>query len=115
MIYYGLQILSPAIFLPATVIICSIISIATGSSWTTSATVGIALIGVGGALGFDLGMVAGAVISGAYFGDKLSPMSDTTNPAMAGTDLFTHIRYMTLTTIPICYHNDPFHCTRIIS
>ena len=102
MIYYGLQILSPAIFLPATLIICSIISIATGSSWTTSATVGIALIGVGGALGFDLGMVAGAVISGAYFGDKLSPMSDTTNlaPAMAGTDLFTHIRYMTLTTVP---------------
>ncbi|OCB70246.1 Na+/H+ antiporter NhaC [Flavobacterium crassostreae] len=102
MIYYGLQLLSPAIFLPATLIICSIISIATGSSWTTSATVGIALIGVGGALGFDLGMVAGAVISGAYFGDKLSPMSDTTNlaPTMAGTDLFTHIRYMTLTTIP---------------
>ena len=102
MIYYGLQILSPAIFLPATLIICSVISIATGSSWTTSATVGIALIGIGGALGFDLGMVAGAVISGAYFGDKLSPMSDTTNlaPAMAGTDLFTHIRYMTLTTIP---------------
>lgn len=102
MIYYGLQILNPAIFLPATLIICSIISIATGSSWTTSATVGIALIGVGGALGFDLGMVAGAVISGAYFGDKLSPMSDTTNlaPAMAGTDLFTHIRYMILTTVP---------------
>lgn len=102
MIYYGLQILSPAIFLPATLIICSIISIATGSSWTTSATVGIALIGVGGALGFNLGMVAGAVISGAYFGDKLSPMSDTTNlaPAMAGTDLFTHIQYMALTTIP---------------
>jgi NhaC family Na+:H+ antiporter len=102
MIYYGLQILSPAIFLPATLIICSVISIATGSSWTTSATVGIALIGIGGALGFDLGMVAGAVISGAYFGDKLSPMSDTTNlaPAMAGTDLFTHIKYMTLTTIP---------------
>ena len=102
MIYYGLQILSPAIFLPATLIICSVISIATGSSWTTSATVGIALIGIGGALGFDLGMVAGAVISGAYFGDKLSPMSDTTNlaPAMAGTDLFTHIKYMTLKTIP---------------
>ncbi len=102
MIYYGLQILSPAIFLPATLIICSIISIATGSSWTTSATVGIALIGVGGALGFDLAIVAGAVISGAYFGDKLSPMSDTTNlaPAMAGTDLFTHIRYMVLTTVP---------------
>ena len=102
MIYYGLQILNPAIFLPATLIICSIISLATGSSWTTSATVGIALIGVGGALGFDLGMVAGAVISGAYFGDKLSPMSDTTNlaPAMAGTDLFTHIRYMLITTVP---------------
>jgi Na+:H+ antiporter, NhaC family len=102
MIYYGLQILSPAIFLPATLIICSVISIATGSSWTTSATVGIALIGIGSALGFDKGMIAGAVVSGAYFGDKLSPMSDTTNlaPAMAGTDLFTHIRYMTLTTIP---------------
>ena len=102
MIYYGLQILSPSIFLPATMVICAIISIATGSSWTTSATVGIALIGIGGAIGFPLGMVAGAVISGAYFGDKLSPMSDTTNlaPAMAGTDLFTHIRYMTLTTIP---------------
>jgi len=102
MVYYGLQLLSPAIFLPATLIICSLISIATGSSWTTSATVGIALIGVGAALGFDLGMVAGAVISGAYFGDKLSPMSDTTNlaPAMAGTDLFTHIRYMMLTTVP---------------
>uniref|UniRef100_UPI00404A96F7 Na+/H+ antiporter NhaC n=1 Tax=Flavobacterium sp. TaxID=239 RepID=UPI00404A96F7 len=102
MIYYGLQILSPSIFLPATLIICAVISIATGSSWTTSATVGIALIGIGGALGFPLGMVAGAVISGAYFGDKLSPMSDTTNlaPAMAGTDLFTHIKYMALTTTP---------------
>lgn len=102
MIYYGLQILHPAIFLPACVIICSIISIATGSSWTTSATVGIALIGIGSTIGMPLGMVAGAVVSGAYFGDKLSPLSDTTNlaPAMAGTDLFTHIRYMTLTTIP---------------
>ena len=102
MIYYGLKILSPTIFLPATVVICSVISIATGSSWTTSATVGIALIGIGGALGIDLGMVAGAVLSGAYFGDKMSPLSDTTNlaPAMAGTDLFTHIRYMTLTTVP---------------
>ena len=102
MIYYGLQILHPSIFLPACVIICSIISIATGSSWTTSATVGIALIGIGSTMGMPLGMVAGAVVSGAYFGDKLSPLSDTTNlaPAMAGTDLFTHIRYMTLTTIP---------------
>ncbi|HBI02296.1 MAG TPA: Na+/H+ antiporter NhaC [Flavobacterium sp.] len=102
MIYYGLQILHPAIFLPACVIICSVISIATGSSWTTSATVGIALIGIGSTIGMPLGMVAGAVVSGAYFGDKLSPLSDTTNlaPAMAGTDLFTHIRYMTLTTVP---------------
>lgn len=102
MVYYGLQVLNPTIFLPATLIICSIISIATGSSWTTSATVGIALIGIGTTLGIPVGMIAGAVISGAYFGDKLSPLSDTTNlaPAMAGTDLFTHIRYMTLTTIP---------------
>ncbi|OIQ16633.1 MAG: Na+/H+ antiporter NhaC [Flavobacterium sp. MedPE-SWcel] len=102
MIYYGLQILSPDIFLPACVVICSIISIATGSSWTTSATVGIALIGIGNAMGMNSGMVAGAVISGAYFGDKMSPLSDTTNlaPAMAGADLFSHIRYMALTTVP---------------
>ncbi len=102
MIYYGLQILHPSIFLPACLIICSIISVATGSSWTTSATVGIALIGIGSTIGMPLGMVGGAVISGAYFGDKLSPMSDTTNlaPAMAGTDLFTHIRYMLYTTVP---------------
>jgi len=102
MIYYGLKLLNPTIFLPATVIICAVISIATGSSWTTSATVGIALVGIGGALGIPLGMVAGAVLSGAYFGDKMSPLSDTTNlaPAMAGTYLFTHIRYMTYTTIP---------------
>lgn len=102
MVYYGLQVLSPSIFLPASVIICAVISIATGSSWTTSATVGIALVGIGTALGINTGMIAGAVISGAYFGDKMSPLSDTTNlaPAMAGTDLFTHIRYMTLTTVP---------------
>ena len=102
MIYYGLQILHPAIFLPATVVICAIISIATGSSWTTSATVGIALMGIGKAIGLPLGMVAGAVLSGAYFGDKMSPLSDTTNlaPAMAGAELFSHIRYMTLTTVP---------------
>ena len=102
MIYYGLQILHPSIFLPACVIICALISLATGSSWTTSATVGIALIGIGKALGVPIGMVAGAVLSGAYFGDKLSPLSDTTNlaPAMAGVDLFTHIRYMTHTTVP---------------
>ncbi|NKI32484.1 Na+/H+ antiporter NhaC [Croceivirga thetidis] len=102
MIYYGLQILNPTIFLAACVIICAIISIATGSSWTTAATVGIALIGIGEALGISLGMTAGAVLSGAYFGDKLSPLSDTTNlaPAMAGGELFSHIRYMTLTTVP---------------
>lgn len=102
MIYYGLQILNPTIFLAACVIICAIISIATGSSWTTSATVGIALIGIGEALGISLGMTAGAVLSGAYFGDKMSPLSDTTNlaPAMAGGELFDHIRYMTITTIP---------------
>jgi NhaC family Na+:H+ antiporter len=102
MIYYGLQILNPTIFLPACLIICAIISVMTGSSWTTSATVGIALIGIGEALGISIGMTAGAVLSGAYFGDKMSPMSDTTNlaPAMVGTDLFTHIRYMAYTTVP---------------
>jgi NhaC family Na+:H+ antiporter len=102
MVYYGLQVLSPEVFLPASVIIAAIISIATGSSWTTSATVGIALIGIGSALGIPTGMIAGAVISGAYFGDKMSPLSDTTNlaPAMAGTDLFTHIKYMGYTTVP---------------
>ncbi len=102
MIYYGLQILNPTIFLAACVIICAIISIATGSSWTTSATVGIALVGIGEALGISIGMTAGAVLSGAYFGDKMSPLSDTTNlaPAMAGGELFSHIKYMSLTTIP---------------
>jgi len=102
MIYYGLQVLNPSIFLAAACLVCSIVSIATGSSWTTAATVGIALIGIGRALGISEGLVAGAILSGAYFGDKMSPLSDTTNlaPAMAGTDLFTHIRYMTLTTVP---------------
>jgi NhaC family Na+:H+ antiporter len=102
MIYYGLQILHPTIFLPSCLIICAIISISTGSSWTTSATVGIALIGIGRAIDIPEGMVAGAVISGAYFGDKLSPLSDTTNlaPAVSGSDLFTHIKYLTITTIP---------------
>ncbi|HCT54445.1 MAG TPA: Na+/H+ antiporter NhaC [Balneola sp.] len=102
MIYYGLQILNPAIFLVAACIVCAIVSVATGSSWTTSATVGIALVAIGTVLKIPAGMVAGAIISGAYFGDKMSPLSDTTNlaPAMAGTDLFTHIRYMAYTTIP---------------
>lgn len=102
MIYYGLQILNPAIFLVAACIVCAIVSVATGSSWTTSATVGIALVAIGTVLKIPVGMVAGAIISGAYFGDKMSPLSDTTNlaPAMAGTDLFTHIRYMAYTTVP---------------
>ncbi len=102
MIYYGLQILNPTIFLVAACIVCAVVSLATGSSWTTSATVGIALVAIGTVLKIPVGMVAGAIISGAYFGDKMSPLSDTTNlaPAMAGTDLFTHIRYMAYTTVP---------------
>lgn len=102
MIYYGLEILNPTIFLFATCIVCSIVSLATGSSWTTVATVGVALMGIGRILGFSDGMIAGAIISGAYFGDKMSPLSDTTNlaPAMAGTDLITHIKHMMWTTFP---------------
>ncbi|MEM6844519.1 MAG: Na+/H+ antiporter NhaC [Bacteroidota bacterium] len=102
MIYYGLQILNPTIFLFAACIVCAVVSVATGSSWSTVATVGIALLGIGTTLGLSPGVIGGAIISGAYFGDKMSPLSDTTNlaPAMAGTDLFTHIRYMTYTTIP---------------
>ena len=102
MIYYGLDILSPSIFLFASVIICIVVSLATGSSWTTVATVGVALLGIGQALDIHQGLTVGAIISGAYFGDKMSPLSDTTNlaPAMAGTDLFTHIKYMAYTTVP---------------
>lgn len=102
MIYYGLQILNPTIFLVAACIVCALVSLATGSSWSTVATVGIALLGIGQTLGLQEGVVGGAIISGAYFGDKMSPLSDTTNlaPAMAGTDLFTHIRYMAYTTVP---------------
>jgi NhaC family Na+:H+ antiporter len=102
MIYYGLQLLTPTIFLGASLVICSVISLATGSSWSTSATVGIALIGIGDTMGINPGMTAGAVISGAYFGDKISPLSDTTNlaSAMAGAGLFDHIKYMLFTTIP---------------
>ncbi|MBN3520153.1 Na+/H+ antiporter NhaC [Algoriphagus lutimaris] len=102
MIYYGLKILNPTIFLFAACVVSAVVSIATGSSWTTVATVGVALLGIGKALGFEEGIIAGAIISGAYFGDKMSPLSDTTNlaPAMAGTDLFTHIRYMAKTTVP---------------
>ena len=100
LLYYGLKILHPKIFLPATLIICSITSLATGTSWGTAGTIGIALIGIGSGLGFPLPIVAGAVLSGAYFGDKMSPLSDTTNlaPAMVGTDLYTHIKHMTYTT-----------------
>lgn len=102
MIYYGLKILNPTIFLFAACVVCAIVSLATGSSWSTVATVGIALLGIGKAMDIHEGVIAGAIISGAYFGDKMSPLSDTTNlaPAMAGTDLFTHIRYMVLTTTP---------------
>ena len=102
MIFYGLEILNPTIFLFATCIVCAVVSLATGSSWSTIATIGIAMLGIGNALGLSNGLIGGAIISGAYFGDKMSPLSDTTNlaPAMAGTDLITHIRYMMFTTIP---------------
>jgi NhaC family Na+:H+ antiporter len=102
MVYYGLNLIDPTVFLPLTLIVTAIVSLTTGSSYTTSATVGIALVAVGTAFNISPGMTAGAVISGAYFGDKMSPLSDTTNlaPAMAGGDLYTHIKYMTLTTVP---------------
>jgi len=102
MIYYGLQILNPTIFLFATAIITAIVSLATGSSWSTIATIGIALLGIGTAIGLPLGLIGGAIISGAYFGDKMSPLSDTTNmaAALSGVDLFDHIRYMMYTTVP---------------
>ncbi len=102
LIFYGLDILHPAIFLFAAVLTSGIVSLATGSSWSTIATIGVALLGIGDAMGFDKSVVAGAIISGAYFGDKISPLSDTTNlaPAVSGTDLFTHIKYMLYTTVP---------------
>jgi NhaC family Na+:H+ antiporter len=102
MIYYGLQLISPSIFLVTTCIICAIVSISTGSSWSTAGTVGVALIGIGAAMSIPVALVAGAIVSGAYFGDKMSPLSDTTNlaPATAGTDLFTHVRHMAYTGVP---------------
>jgi NhaC family Na+:H+ antiporter len=102
MIYYGLDLINPTVFLFAAVVTSGIVSLATGSSWSTIATIGVALLGIGKALGFNDAMVAGAIISGAYFGDKMSPLSDTTNlaPAVSGTDIFTHIKYMMYTTVP---------------
>ena len=102
MIYYGMKVIFPSIFLFATCLICALISIMTGSSWTTIATVGVALVGIGTAQGYDPGWIAGAIISGAYFGDKVSPLSDTTVLASssAGTPLFTHIKFMMITTVP---------------
>ncbi len=102
MIYYGLQVLSPQWFLVSTCVICALVSLLIGSSWTTIATVGVALLGIGKAMGFSDGWIAGAIISGAYFGDKLSPLSDTTVLAssVVGTPLFTHIKYMMQTTVP---------------
>ncbi|MFT5760752.1 MAG: NhaC family Na+:H+ antiporter [Alteromonadaceae bacterium] len=102
MIYYGLQILDPSWFYAAACIICGIVALSIGSSWTTAATIGVALIGIAQGLSLDPAITAGAVISGAYFGDKMSPLSETTNlaPAIAGSELFAHIRYMFWTTIP---------------
>jgi NhaC family Na+:H+ antiporter len=102
MIYYGLSVLSPSIFYAAACAVCAVVALATGSSWTTAGTIGIALIGIATAQNLHLGLAAGAIISGAYFGDKMSPLSDTTNlaPAVAGTDLFAHIRHMVWTTTP---------------
>ncbi len=102
MIYYGLKMIAPSVFLATTCLICAVVSIATGSSWSTAGTIGVALIGIGAAMGIPLAMVAGAIVSGAYFGDKMSPLSDTTNlaPATAGTDLFTHVRHMVYTGVP---------------
>ncbi|KAB7706965.1 Na+/H+ antiporter NhaC [Bacillus aerolatus] len=105
MIYYGLDILSPAYFLPAAAIICSIVAIASGNAWTAAGTIGIAIMGIGAGLGVNLAMVAGAVISGCYFGDKISPLSETTNmaPGITGVELFDHIRHMLYTTIPALF------------
>ena len=102
LIYYGLQILSPSWFYAASCLLCGIVAMSIGSSWTTAATIGVALIGVAGGLGLSPAITAGAIVSGAYFGDKLSPLSETTNlaPAVAGADLFDHIRHMLWTTIP---------------
>lgn len=102
MMYYGIKVIAPSVFLFTACLLCSIVSLATGSSWSTAGSMGVALIGVGTALGFPAYMTAGAVVSGAYFGDKMSPLSDTTNlaPAVAGSTLFDHIKHMIWTTGP---------------
>jgi NhaC family Na+:H+ antiporter len=102
LIVYGLELISPSVFLVTACLVCAVVSLATGSSWTTAGTVGVALIGVGDALGLSPGMVAGAIVSGAYFGDKMSPLSDTTNlaPAMAGSNLIEHVKHMIWTVTP---------------
>jgi NhaC family Na+:H+ antiporter len=102
MIYYGLELIAPAVFLPLACVVCGVVSLATGSSWSTAGTVGVALIGIAQGLQIPVGLAAGAIISGAYFGDKMSPLSDTTNlaPAVAGSELFEHIRHMVYTTAP---------------
>ena len=102
MIYYGLLLLDPSIFYPASCLLCAITALSIGSSWTVAGTLGIGLIGVAAGMGISVEITAGAIISGAYFGDKMSPLSDTTNlaPAVTGIDIFTHIRHMTWTTAP---------------
>ncbi|MCL1047763.1 Na+/H+ antiporter NhaC [Shewanella electrodiphila] len=102
MIYYGMQILNPKYFYAASCILCAIVAISIGSSWTVAGTIGIALVGIASAMGLDINITAGAIISGAYFGDKMSPLSDTTNlaPAVAGSNIFSHIKHMTWTTVP---------------
>ena len=102
MIYYGLTWISPKVFLVTACLLCTLVSTFTGSSWSTMGTVGVALMGVGAGLGVNPGMTCGAIISGAYFGDKMSPLSDTTNlaPAMAGTTVFSHMKHMVYTTTP---------------
>ena len=102
LIYFGLELMNPALFYAAACLICAIIALSIGSSWTVAATVGVALIGVASGLGLSLPVAAGAVVSGAYFGDKISPLSETTNlaPAVAGSELFEHIRLMLWTTVP---------------
>ncbi len=102
LVFYGTQVLSPAVFYPSALLLCAIVSLAIGSSWTTAGAVGVALMGIAEATGLSLAMTAGAVISGSYFGDKLSPLSDTTNlaPAVAGSELFDHIRFLLWTTVP---------------